>query len=650
MTFVAETYGNLYQHSTTDPLIVPDGVLPQHTGLLIFAGSSPVPTSTTLVCGGATITELQPAVAMNNMFWNVFTISGVTAGDQYFYGATNLIVYSHTWWTGPISMVGPQGTRTSSAPATYTLPSVTVPADSTLMFLNTERRSSGTSEPITITDSAGSAVGVTEVHRAPWTSPGSTWTNIYLASLDLPAGDTGVTTVVATGAGGSSGNYVNQFFLEGPDAAPVAPEPTVLSAFTSRQGTDYLRTGWITKNISSLRMVLSSASDLSSPTYSDPVTVGESGWSTAKVSGLTPNTTYYMGIEADGVLLDTGRLKAQTLTTEPLSYVALTGSCQATGSANAVFTRMMDENAVFLAHQGDLHYSDTTDQSVWRAGLLSSMSSATYAPLMASVGMNYVYDNHDWAGQPKPDSPPWSSPDPAEMYRELSGDYEDDHALYSTWVHGRVRWIKLDQWSERSLEDAPEDASKVCISATQEAWLLNLLETATEPIIVLLTSWPMYANPFIAAGRWGSYATQSNRIRDWITAHPAVVNRMICIGGDSHAVHADSGANNNCWGYMPSLNASAFDKAGGVPSGTWDIGVFDTIDGDGYYSRVTITDSPSNIDFLWEAVQGSDGSVIMSYHRKQATQAIWDGAAEQPAHVTRWDGTREVISSIEISS
>jgi hypothetical protein len=80
------------------------------------------------------------------------------------------------------------------------------------------------------------------------------------------------------------------------------------------------------------------------------------------------------------------------------------------------------------------------------------------------------------------------------------------------------------------------------------------------------------------------------------------------------------------------LNSSPFNQTGAAVGGTWDIVNFDTVDADGYYSRVTITDDVNSITMLWESVD-QDLQVIGSYERTWETPGsglpvtlwVWDG-------------------------
>lgn len=469
--------------------------------------------------------------------------------------------------------------------------------------------------------------------------------DIAVAHTDWTTGATGSVTITYPGAS----NTLNGmgFYVE--EAAVAAPSPSVSLLWPNSMEATAVRAGFIVADTTTTKLAVSATSDMASPTLSAGVTTTDGLWHSQRVTGLTAGTDYYVQLECDGVL--TGDVMA-VHTLEPgeqISYTFLTGSCQDTGANGVVFDQMATESADFFVHQGDLHYADTSSEATWRAAFLSSMNAAKFKAMRSKWAMDYIYDNHDWAGQGN-EADDWDpSVNPRAFVKELAGEYPLTGNLYKTWAHGRVRFFHTDMWTERDPDEAVESSTKRCMSQAQEDQFLADLEAATEPVLVWFTHWPLYTT--LANGRWGSYTTQRDRIKAWLDARPGVRLRMVAIGGDSHSVSSDSGANQSAFGLIPTLNASAFSKTGStVPSGTWDIVNYDVPDANGVYSRVTVTDDGRTVTLLWEAVDDT-GAVVStaSWTRKVGTVTVSDGAGgEVPATVSVWDGTAEAPASLEL--
>lgn len=150
---------------------------------------------------------------------------------------------------------------------------------------------------------------------------------------------------------------------------------------------------------------------------------------------------------------------------------------------------------------------------------------------------------------------------------------------------------------------------KSMLGDEQRTWFLDTLASATEPLIVWFSSFPLYGD-YLGNGRWGNYRREAAIIGDWLEARPEVKAKIVAIGGDSHNVRADDGTN-TMWG-IPSLNASPLDRDGdqdGEPEGDWNIvnhrasaGTSPTVT-KGYYSLLDFAWDGETLGFTWTAMQ-----------------------------------------------
>lgn len=339
------------------------------------------------------------------------------------------------------------------------------------------------------------------------------------------------------------------------------------------------------------------------------------GWANTTFTGLESASYYRVWFYVDGVRQTDASLILRTLPTGPASYTVVAGSCQFTGSNHPVFDRIREENPVFMAHMGDLHYADATTEAGWRAGHESSFSAPRFKQLFETTFINWTPDNHDriitnptgagtglnlgetdlltstewkyFAG-----STGWSSPD----------------TLGRTWVAGRVRYIQTDGWSVR--DDGDGDPSpRTFLGPAQKQWFKDTLTSAQEPLIIWFCSWTAANN---GNGRWNSFPEESSELEAFINARPDLKRRMILIGGDSHSVQADDGSRSGGrFRGIPSLNISGFNRSSDSGDGNTYWGIVNgplrsvgQLEADwGGYSRITINDDGVHIRFLWEGIR-----------------------------------------------
>lgn len=355
---------------------------------------------------------------------------------------------------------------------------------------------------------------------------------------------------------------------------------------------------------------------------------GDADWLHANFQDVAPDSLWVVKFRVNDVVQTDVQLTGRTLPSwmTPTSFVAVTGSCQVTGSNHMIFDKMAADNPLFFAHMGDLHYKDASDFSEWRAGMESSMKAPRFAALLEKTFFHWSMDNHDRVITNPGGDPALglnlgaTDPRTVTEWRKLAGNQEwaTEDTLGRTWVVGRVRFIQTDMWSKR---DDPDFVAspRTFLGAAQKQWWKDVMGSATEPLIVWFTQWTGRNN---ATGRWASFPEETAELEAFVDARPGLKRRMVLIGGDSHSLQADSGTHNALrnasssyrWRGIPSLNVSGIDKNGGTTgdagaAGQWDIAnaglrtAEEPANGWGAYSRMTFTDDGLHLRFKWEAVR-----------------------------------------------
>jgi len=400
-----------------------------------------------------------------------------------------------------------------------------------------------------------------------------------------------------------------------------------------------------------------------------------SGWGTVTIAAPTPDHTYEMVFEIDGVP-QSDTLAVRTLPTPgtPKSFVAVAGSCQFTASDHPVFDRIREEQPVFLGHMGDLHYLNPTDLATWRTGFQSSVQTARMQALLDAVPMTWTWDNHDRiivddGGAGTPLNLGRTDPATNTEWRKLAGPagWASADTAGRTWVVGRVRFIQTDQWTMKDDPDAGVATPPLTfLGAAQKQWFKDTLDATTEEVIVWLCQWTGQNH---ANGRWGSFPDETAELEAFIDARPEVKNRMVLIGGDSHSLQVTDGtrtlADGQRFAGIPNYNISGFNRTSDGPQGGpgWlddralrAVGESESIWGS--YSRITVTDDGTILTLKWEGVRVNDvgatdimntqtlvfGEVVAGYRFIE-----WDGTAETELTAIEWDGTTEIPLTAEES-
>jgi len=214
----------------------------------------------------------------------------------------------------------------------------------------------------------------------------------------------------------SLSNYVRG--SSGPAAGPTAVPTNIYMGVPTDTSIDV--THRLANDTTGARLVVSTASNLSSPIYS---AAADSATNTVShsISGLTANTTYYVGLETAGAITpyDSGNTNlysagtSYTGTFKTAAAAANTaqnfrwgfGSCQSGTTAGAVLTGIRNNAPVdFFVHLGDLHYLwalptyPTTDMTVLDAASDGVFQAQHSGKFFKNTPLAYLADDHDGLG------------------------------------------------------------------------------------------------------------------------------------------------------------------------------------------------------------------------------------------------------------
>ena len=381
---------------------------------------------------------------------------------------------------------------------------------------------------------------------------------------------------------------------------------------------------WLS-SASSARLVVSTNSGLTSPVYGSAGVPDADGVVKLSVTGLTADTQYYYGVEADGVVQPIGRGECKTFPTAGAvaSFSMWFGSCQFTVPSDSTYAAILARTgtygrALFGAHLGDLHYRD------WGAGTTAadvldqyrvSLASASMAPTLAKIPMSYMWDNHDWGGDTS-DRTAAAGSVVAAGYRRSWPHYPlpatNGRGGYQSFVVGRIRFIQLDTRSYRDPQSDPPSSSKTMLGTEQKSWFkAELLKP--EPVKIILGQYYWrYDSP--TSGRWGSYGNEFDELNAFIAANRAAVGGLYVLFGDRHALAADNGTTASTFG-MPQAGGAPIQQGsvGKSTSEVWSQGYYDTAPATlQAYGWLDITDTGSTITIDYKGITSLDGTVRVS--------------------------------------
>lgn len=521
------------------------------------------------------------------------TIPGVTTPSA---GCTVVVAAAERLGTGSASVTFTSGPISASD---VFLPAANSSADCTCMIGSFTEAAADTtaSEVLTYPGSSTNASGI--MIALPATGGGGSPASAT-ASLDLEAigGATAPGSASATASMSIAASTVSTGTIAAGtaslslSASGSATPPTLTSMICG--GVDATTAKVRIDSVNASSAVVTAATNTGLTTgvvTSSSVTPDANGLSIATLTGLTPGTDYFYGVSLSGGSTLAARGKFRTAQTGAYSFSFAAASCVGTAAdpavLNSIYTRTgaTGKTAEFFTHLGDLHYRNdntaslTTILSDYRAVIAKT----NHAALFSALPVEYQWSDHDTAGD-NCDSTTFVSGGIA-AYRSAFNAYfptydlpavNTDLAPWRSRVRGRIRFIWTDGRTYMSAIAATDNSSKTKLGATQKQWLKDetlAAKNAGQAIIWFHEDggW-VSTNPFTGDDTWAAYQTERTELVNYWTSI-GVLNRIMIIHGDFHAIAADNGTNSA--GGIPVVCASPMSQTYYMPSQDhWSVGVY----------------------------------------------------------------------------
>lgn len=255
--------------------------------------------------------------------------------------------------------------------------------------------------------------------------------------------------------------------------------------------------------------------------------------------GLEPQTTYYYGIEIDGVIHND---PSYTFTTPPRAGAPTTftfgfGSCAKDSFPQDIFAPIAEAGLDLFLFGGDNNYGDvaTLDELRWQHQW--ELTTPGRASLVASTPTLAVWDDHDFLGNNT------DGTDPRRMVaRRAFMEYwpnpaygQNGEGIYFKHSYGDVDFFMLDARFSRDPLDGPvmfgdEEGRASILGAAQTRWLLDELEASTAKFKFLLSGsqWTDHGK----TDSWASFTDARDAIFDAIEDRG--IEGVVLLSGDRH--------------------------------------------------------------------------------------------------------------------
>jgi hypothetical protein len=457
--------------------------------------------------------------------------------------------------------------------------------------------------------------------------------------LDYEASTSHTITVreTATGATNSPRDTVLTIVVNNDVSDDAVPAATVQYLWTGVPTTDGVYASVklnSTGSANSARLAVSTSPDLSSPVYSDAV-VPDATFRIAKfsVTGLAESTTYYYGVEVDGVVdtVTTGFFK--TLPSGPTSFTFSAGCCLADGlsttdATNAILAR--SSRPLFHVLHGDMHYGDVLNnhpsptEADFQNAFDSTFAVADKHSFFRNIPQVYTWDDHDFlynnTGGYASSGVKMTGRDlavaahrrraPHPLASATAGD-----AIYYSFVCGRLRFIVTDDRADRT--DVTQ-TPRTILSSTQMQWVKDEITAAAAAgqavCLVVSSIWGALST---TADTWGAYASERTAISDHIKSS-GMSGKTFIIAGDGHQMAISTTVDFATGGgaAVPVFQAAPLwaNTAGGLSSSGYTYGPVPaggTV-GTTQYGIVDVTDDGSTMTISLKGYS-PDGTQLMSY-------------------------------------
>lgn len=447
---------------------------------------------------------------------------------------------------------------------------------------------------------------------------------------------------------GISNSAANQSFWSQGFISDGAPAPFgtgwVLSRWIGGGTSTSIKATVRTAAAAAVRLKVSTASNLAtSPVYSSSQVPDADGTVRLSVTGLTPNTQYYYGIEVDSVVDTEFNGEFRTLVAEgkPASYSFAAAACARNWSDSASFDAILAQTGpggrkpLFFQHLGDLFYfaentSVAVDFQDFHDRLMSSPKQNNF---FGKIPSNYTWSDHDSGGS-NHDGASAALPYAQVAYRSRvpSPTLPDANGIYYSYVVGRVRYIVTDGRSFMDPIAQTDDGDKSKLGDTQKTWFkARLLDP--EPVKVWIHEDAWMGTTYVGDDQWTAYATERAELAAFITANNV---RVAYIHGDLHALAADDST--NAVGDFPIFCASPLDNTAFIGNATWSAGTYPLADSvaPNYYLQYGWFDVTDTGDSITLAFKGMDSAGNTRITQSKTWSSLpWTSVTM----LGMWDGT-----------
>lgn len=397
-----------------------------------------------------------------------------------------------------------------------------------------------------------------------------------------------------------------------------------------------------------VRLAVATNAELASAAFYGPVTPTADGVASIVATGLTPNLRYHFALEVDGVLetAAAGQFRTHPPLGDAASFTFLVGGD--TGGdligepteyvtdwvsnrpvLDTVRRHALDDDALFFAHIGDLHYrnlgSDSHghpehDPAAYRQAFDDVATydgtlglDARMGRLMRDVAWVHGWDDHDFGpNNSTRDAPGRLSA--LQVYRERVPHHSlafggGANPIDQAWQVGRVQFLLSDTRSERVDDETVH-------SQAQLDFYESLLAGSDAEFLIWL-----YPNP------WNGVTEERIAINDMLV-RTGWSDRMLMISADMHALALDDGANHPIPGASwPRACFAALDAASAGGAGDWLVG---PDGGRDRYGSVRVDDDGEQITIAATGWIGGGVWNTLTITRRASTTPGDDGGTQPP--------------------
>lgn len=364
----------------------------------------------------------------------------------------------------------------------------------------------------------------------------------------------------------------------------------------------------------SVRLKVATNSGLSTGViFSSSQSVDGDGTAGVSVAGLSPDSTYYYGVEMTGpggTVTSAAYGPFVTLPTPGTveSFTFAFGSCHKLleTSSDVAYTRMSARNPRLFFHLGDFHYMDnvSTSQSSHLNDLAVQINALPgLKALMANTPTVYSKSDHDTGDNGSYPGTQTAPNRAAHLQTFPSYARPDANGLYHSFVVGRVRFIVLD-----TRYFAVTDGS-TRLGATQLSWLkAQLVEPEPVKIIVQEGTWIDDRTAAPTDDTWQWFDVERTDIGNYVAS--TAVGQVVMLCGDQHALAADDGSHNFAGGF-PLFAAAPFGQWASVKTvdgaSDWSGGFWaPESPAVNQYGFVTVTDTSNDVTLAFRGYDSSN--------------------------------------------